>query len=225
MATEGAEDAVAVALADVAIGKDDSDDDAPTKEKRYKVYTKTGDGGSSCLFNMERRSKDDVVFEALGDSDELNVAVGVAREFAQEMSEGALDPTLIERLTEIQSRLLDVGSAVATPLDKSSAGKLKRVDFADAHVDLLEAWIDEYDAALPPLKVFILPSGGRTAVFLHLARTVCRRAERRVVPLVRGGDCPAVIQRYLNRLSDFLFTAARYASMREGRVEAPYKKA
>mmetsp|Transcript_44390 Transcript_44390/g.71233 ORF Transcript_44390/g.71233 Transcript_44390/m.71233 type:complete len:192 (+) Transcript_44390:216-791(+) len=171
----------------------------------FKVYTKTGDDGSSCLYNMERRNKDDAIFEALGDVDELNVAVGIARTFAEEVGAGqdaegdssrpvpGKDPELIARLAEIQSRLLDVGSAVATPLDKSSESKKKRVEFDEAHVDGLEAWIDEYTELLPPLKNFILPSGGKTAAFLHLARTVCRRAERRVVPLVRDEYCPKVI--------------------------------
>ena len=212
---------------------------ATTAAPSFKVYTKTGDNGSSCLFNMERRDKDDAVFEALGDVDELNVAVGVARTFAEEgeavvedngakktssVSPSSSDPELLSRLQQIQSRLLDVGSAVATPLDKSSDWKKRRTEFDECHVDALEAWIDEYDQHLPPLKSFILPSGGKTAVHMHAARTVCRRAERRVVPMVRAGDCPPVIGKYLNRLSDFLYTAARYAAMREGREEMPYKK-
>ena len=201
-----------------------------------KVYTRTGDGGSSCLFNMERRDKDDAVFEALGDVDELNSWLGVARTFAGERSAGCQPPSasdegsdasleLIARLEEVQSRLLDVGSAVATPLDASSDWKKARTAFEEGHVDALEAWIDAYDATLPPLKTFILPGGGRTASALHVARTVCRRAERRVVPLVRDELCPPVVGRYMNRLSDFLYTAARHAAMREGHPEAAYKKA
>ena len=223
----------------------------------FKVYTRTGDGGSSCLFNMERRDKDDAVFEALGEVDEVGVAVGIARTFVEEAWRGdrgfgafastgddapepsgadapsaadglslraAFEP-LADRLAEIQSRLMDVGSAVATPLDKSSDAKKARVAFAEAHVDVVEAWIDEYDARLPALTQFILPGGGRAAAFLHQARTATRRAERRVVPLCRNGDCDAVIGRYLNRLSDFLYTAARFAALAAGAPEGTYCKA
>ena len=223
----------------------------------FKVYTRTGDGGSSCLFNMERRDKDDTVFEALGEVDEVGVAVGIARTFVEEAWRGdggfgarsgpsdangeanlgetpsALDglslraafEPLEQRLAEIQSRLMDVGSAVATPLDKSSEKQKSRVRFADKHVDVVEAWIDEYDAHLPPLANFILPGGGRAAAFLHQARTAARRAERRVVPLVRDGDCDAVVTKYLNRLSDFLYTAARFAAAAFGATETTYCKA
>ena len=218
----------------------------------FKVYTRTGDGGSSCLFNMERRDKDDAVFEALGEVDEVGVAVGIARTFVEEawrgdggfgesnLGESSLGETpsaldglslraafepLEARLAEIQSRLMDVGSAVATPLDKSSEKQKSRVRFADAHVDVVEAWIDEYDVYLPPLANFILPGGGRAAAFLHQARTAARRAERRVVPLVRDGDCDAVVTRYLNRLSDFLYTAARFTAAARGARETTYCKA
>ena len=206
-------------------------DSAPSTEidsggsGKFKLYTKTGDLGSSCLFNMERRDKDDDVFEALGDVDELGVCVGIARTFAEEHV--TPDGEMLARLLEIQSRLLDVGSAVATPLQSSSTAewKARRVEFAEEHITRLEGWIDEYDESLPPLTTFILPSGGKTAVHLHQARTVCRRAERRVVPLVRDGDCDQAVGRYLNRLSDFLYAAARYAAHREGHEELPYKKA
>ena len=200
--------------------------DAPANT--FKVYTRTGDAGTSCLFNMERRDKDDAVFEALGDVDELGVAVGIANVFALECDDPACAPDLAllsERLVEIQSRLLDVGSARRHPLDASSDWKKTRVAFDDDHVDRLEAWIDEYDVRLPPLKNFILPGGGRVSVHLHQARTTARRAERRVVPMVRGGDVAPVIGRYLNRLSDFLYTAARYAAAVSGHAETSYRKA
>ena len=111
----------------------------------------------------------------------------------------------------MQSRLLDVGSAVATPPGSASAAKLQRTRFGAAAVTRLEAAVDALDAALPPLRAFILPSGGRAGAALHAARSVCRRAERAVVPLVRAGEVEPDVGAYLNRLSDYLFAAARTA--------------
>lgn len=220
----------------------------------FKVYTRTGDGGSSCLFNMERRDKDDVIFEALGEVDEVGVALGAAKVWVDELwrlgrcdGEDEIDEVIEEhfdcsseidgltyrqaleplsnRITEIQSRLMDVGSAVATPLDNAPEHKKQRVNFEDKHVDTLEQWIDEYDEHLPPLKNFILPGGNKPAAFLHLARTAARRAERRVVPLARDELIDQVIVKYLNRLSDFLYTAARFVVVVDGSQETIYCKA
>lgn len=193
---------------------------AATTRRAMKIYTKTGDAGASDLYTMERREKDDATFDALGDVDECNVAVGIAREFCVEEKNG-----LAEELAEIQSRLLDVGSRVATPLTTSEARAAARAAFSEAHVEMLERRIDAMSEELPALTSFLLVSGGRASVFLHQARVVCRRAERRCVPLVRRGECPDVVRVYLNRLSDYMFTAARYAAMKAGRAEEPYKKA
>ena len=119
---------------------------------RHKVYTKTGDAGSSSLYNGERRSKDDAFFSALGDVDELNASVGLAREHCDASGVG-----IEAQLVEIQSRLLDAGSAIATPAMSSSPEQLARAAFPVGVVDALESWIDEFDAELPPLKNFILP--------------------------------------------------------------------
>ena len=181
-----------------------------------KVYTRTGDKGESSLYNGERRPKDFQVFEALGDTDELNSMLGAAREFALGVH-GLED--LPEQLEEIQSRLLDVGSAVATPLATSSDAKVARTKFPEASVTALEHWIDEMDEELPPLKNFILPSGGKGPAFLHLARTVCRRAERKVVPLVREESVEPVVGRYLNRLSDCASPPGRGAGLGGGNAE------
>lgn len=150
-----------------------------TEVIKYKVYTKTGDEGTSSLYNGDRAAKDDDIFWALGDTDELNSAVGVAREFCLEADNG-----LVDQLEEIQSRLLDVGSAIATPATSTkSSFKLQRTRFDDLLSGKVEGWIDELDEHLPPLRNFILPSGGKAAAFLHMARTVrvltrlsCRRA-------------------------------------------------
>ena len=120
--------------------------------------------------------------------------------------------------------MLDVGSAVATPLYASSDAMKARAAFSETHVETLEGWIDGMDAELPALSSFLLVSGGKASVFLHQARVVCRRAERRCVPLVRSGAVPDVVRVYLNRLSDYMFTAARFAAMKAGREEEAYKK-
>jgi cob(I)alamin adenosyltransferase len=196
---------------------------APTYQFRgMKIYTKTGDKGTSGLFNGERRPKDDDVFEALGVCDEANAAIGIALELCEE--QGLKD--IAAMLEEISSRMFDVGSAVATPLNTTtSSSKLAHTSFDEKNVEWLERRIDEMDLELPELKNFILPSGGLAASQLHLARTFSRRAERRVWPLIRTEQVDPVVGRYLNRLSDFLFTAARLVSKRTGGVEKIYKKA
>lgn len=193
----------------------------PYKESgKYRVYTKTGDAGTSSLFNMERKPKDDDFFQALGDTDELNANLGVCREYlvAQGLS------TTASQLEEIQSRLFDVGSHIATPRATSSAAQLARTGFSEEHTVQLEKWIDEMEVELPALKNFILPSGGLASAHLHVARAVCRRAERRVVPIVAHGDAEQCVQKYLNRLSDYLFVCARYACLKDGNSETIWKK-
>jgi ATP:cob(I)alamin adenosyltransferase len=152
--------------------------------RRIRVYTRTGDKGTSSLYNGQRAPKDDAVFSALGDVDELNASIGLAREHcARTQPAGGASGTtgvgIEEQLAEIQSRLLDMGTAVATPLDSSSAAALERARFDGvAHAAALEAWIDAMDDALPPLKNFILPvrawtrGEGLPWVALHLLR-VC----------------------------------------------------
>mmetsp|Transcript_1475 Transcript_1475/g.2803 ORF Transcript_1475/g.2803 Transcript_1475/m.2803 type:complete len:212 (-) Transcript_1475:377-1012(-) len=162
--------------------------------KKSPLYTRTGDKGTSMLFNGERRSKSDPTFRALGDQDELNAAVGVAREYSSLSSNG-----LEDKLVEIQCRLFDLGAAVATPINSSSTTKLSRTKFDSANTQVLESWIDELDSTLPPLKNFVIPSGGLCSVHFQLARTVCRRAERSVVALVREGHVDDEVGRYLNR--------------------------
>lgn len=213
---------------------------------RFKIYTKTGDAGTSSLYNGERKSKTDLVFAALGDVDELNACVGVAAEYCRDaappaaamaglrVSEGeggAADatpstapPALLEQLREVQSRLLDVGSAVATPLDTSSERKVSKVAFDAAHIDKVERWIDALDEDLLALTQFILPGGGKAAAHLHVARATCRRAERAVVTL-GDGHVPQEVRKYLNRLSDYFFTAARAAAQTAGEAETTHRKA
>lgn len=183
-----------------------------------KIYTRGGDKGNSSLYNGERRSKSDAVFCALGDTDELSASLGVANEFCT-------DETLRSQITWIQCRLLDIGSAIATPLSTTEdEQKRKYASFDTGEVHQLEGWIDTMEEGLPPLTNFVLYSGGKCSTLLHLARTICRRAERSTTPLVQAGDTPPEVQQYLNRLSDFLFVAARHAAYAEGKPESAYKK-
>ncbi|KAM5238854.1 corrinoid adenosyltransferase MMAB [Ctenodactylus gundi] len=184
-----------------------------------KIYTKTGDKGFSSTFTGERRRKDDQVFEALGTTDELSSAIGFAMELITEKGH-----TFAEELQKIQCTLQDVGSALATPHSSAREAHLRHTAFEAGPILELEQWIDKYSGQLPPLTAFILPSGGKASSALHFCRAVCRRAERRVVPLVQMGETDANVAKFLNRLSDYLFTVARYAAMKEGNQEKIYKK-
>lgn len=205
---------------------------AAAATRGFKIYTRTGDGGSSSLFNGERRSKSDLVFEALGNSDELNAAIGLARAHCETATssgafiQSAVLQQMLPQLDTVQSRLLDIGSAIATPASTSSEKQLERARFGDdgESVLALEEWMDEMDKELPPLRNFILPSGGPAASALHLARAVCRRTERSVTPLVVAEECEPAAGIYLNRLSDYLFVAARFAAQQSGATETAYKK-
>ncbi len=191
---------------------------APARLLSMKIYTKTGDKGTSQLFSGERRDKDDEVFQALGAVDECNAMIGLACEYSGDLSE------LSAQLEEIMSRMFDVGASVATPLDSSSKAKLGRAHFDASHTPRLERWIDAMDEQLPPLTTFILPSGGKCAAHLHVARTLARRAERHVTPLVKSGSTDPEVGKFLNRLSDYLFMAARFAAKQQGFTERTWKK-
>ncbi|XP_048777973.1 corrinoid adenosyltransferase MMAB-like [Ostrea edulis] len=182
-----------------------------------KIYTKTGDKGTSATYTGERRSKDDVIFEALGSTDELSSAIGLAAEFCKHQ-------TLVDQLEQVQCVLQDIGSCVATPHSSAREIHLKNTQFDNTYTTDLEKWIDHYTGELPPLKNFILPSGGHCSAQLHVARSICRRAERRVIPLVRANEVSQEPLKYLNRLSDFLFTAARFSASKEGQEEKVYHR-
>ncbi|KXS17977.1 hypothetical protein M427DRAFT_133117 [Gonapodya prolifera JEL478] len=196
---------------------------ATPASRRFKVYTRTGDKGSSSLYTGERRPKDDAIFEALGTVDEISSSLGLAMEYCEETSNG-----LTSKLERIQCLLQDVNSNIATPRksDKTTSDRLAKTTFDPDGLLVveLEQWIDQLDSSLPPLKNFILPSGGKAAGVLHIARTIARRAERRVVPLVEEEMADRSTQKYLNRLSDFLFIAARFAAHHEGKPEKIYRK-
>jgi len=195
--------------------------DSANPPRKVKIYTKTGDKGTTSLFTGERLPKDTDYFQALGDIDEVNAEIGLAREHCLL----ANIPTLPERLEEIQSRLFDMGAHVATPLSKAPQAHKDRTKFDENAVSVLEQWIDEMDAELPPLRNFILPGGGLASAQLHVARAVARRCERCIVPLVLKEDVTLTVEKYINRLSDFLFVAARYAAHKANKPEMIWKKA
>ncbi|KAL7836207.1 hypothetical protein AOLI_G00274910 [Acnodon oligacanthus] len=190
-----------------------------SEDRIPKIYTKTGDIGFSSTFTGERRPKEDHIFEALGTTDELSSAIGLAREFCLEKGHSFTD-----QLDKIQCVLQDVGSNIATPRSSARESHIKKTKFSSQPVAELESWIDSYTEELPPLTSFILPSGGKSSAALHVARAVCRRAERCVAPIIRSGEADPDVGKYLNRLSDYLFTLARYAALNEGNSERIYTR-
>lgn len=180
-----------------------------------RIYTKTGDEGETDLFGGERVPKDHRRVAAYGDVDELNAALGLAR--------GA-DPADFEDLLlqTIQRDLFTVGAELATPDPARLAKALGGPPLGEAEVTVLEQAIDRLDAGLPPLKAFILPGGSPKGAAFHLARTVCRRAERTVVGLARETPVSPAIRHYLNRLSDLLFVLARAANAHAGAGDQPW---
>ncbi|HEX3159975.1 MAG TPA: cob(I)yrinic acid a,c-diamide adenosyltransferase [Gemmatimonadaceae bacterium] len=174
-----------------------------------KIYTRTGDQGDTGLFGGGRVPKDHVRVEAYGAVDELNASIGLAR---------ALEPMprLDDVLMPIQRDLFAIGALLATPDAEKMRQQLAKARVDEARITELEDAIDAGEAELEPLKAFILPGGTSKASALHVARTVCRRAERRVVQLARDTEIPPLAVIYLNRLSDLLFTLARVANRRAG---------
>ncbi len=176
-----------------------------------RIYTRTGDDGSTGLFGGGRVPKDHPRVAAYGDVDELNAVLGVVRATAPESFRDDL-------LATIQQDLFAIGGHLATPDPERvrRALETEKATLSPERVSLFEQVIDEADSHLPPLKAFILPAGTPKAATLHHARTVCRRAERHVVALAAIDPVPELFVRYLNRLSDLLFTLARLANHQAG---------
>ena len=177
-----------------------------------RIYTRTGDDGSSGLSTGERRLKNDVRFDAIGSVDETNAAIGVARLHVDEY------PDLDLMLGAIQNDLFDLGADLATP-EADTPPAFEPLRILPVQVERLEKEIDYLNRSLAPLTTFVLPGGSAAAAHLHVARTVCRRAERVTVTLARTDGEPVNPEavRYLNRLSDFLFVASRWANDLGGR--------
>jgi cob(I)alamin adenosyltransferase len=180
-----------------------------------KIYTKTGDAGDTGLFGGGRVQKDDVRVEAYGDVDELNAVIGVVRARSP-------FPRIDDLLLSIQRDLFSIGALLATPDRAKMEQHLSKANLGAGRIAELERAIDACDADLEPLKSFILPGGSEKAAALHFARTVCRRAERRVVKLGRETPLPDLVVIYLNRLSDLLFMLARLANKNAGSGEVAW---
>jgi cob(I)alamin adenosyltransferase len=174
-----------------------------------KIYTRTGDEGETGLFGGGRVSKDHPRVSAYGDVDELNSAIGVAR---------ATQPVHFydELMQAIQRDLFAIGGHLATPDPERVEKALEKAELSADRVAQFEATIDAADQELPPLRAFVLPAGTPKAAAFHLARTICRRAERSVVHLSHDAPVPDLFVVYLNRLSDLLFALARLANHRDG---------
>ena len=179
-----------------------------------KIYTRRGDAGKTDLFGGERVDKDAARVEAYGVVDELNACLGAA---AAASEQADLAP-LLER---IQSALFDLGACLATP-DPAHRAKASLPEVTDGDVAELEGYIDRFEAELEPLRSFVLPGGTAAAAAFHVARGVCRRAERRSVALSAAEPVDPPVLSYLNRLSDLLFTLARLENARAGRADVPW---
>ncbi len=181
-----------------------------------RIYTKTGDLGETGLVGGARVPKDSDRIEAYGTVDELNSILGLVRSFLKEIPSREIFDRVDPCLSKIQNILFVVGADLATDPAKSHPNQ---VTIQEKQVTALEGWIDQWQEDLKPLPEFILPGGGKIASFLHLARTVCRRAERIVVRLSRKEAVRGEVIRYLNRLSDLLFVLARWLSAKLGEKE------
>jgi len=182
-----------------------------------RIYTKTGDAGDTGLFGGGRVPKDHPRVEAYGDVDELNAMLGLARSIE-------MMPRIDEVLAPVQRDLFSLGALLATPQPDKVKQQLEKARIDDQRIAQLERAIDEGEAELEPLQAFILPGGTPKSAALHVARTVCRRAERRVIALAHDASVhvPPIVIVYLNRLSDLLFVLARVANRRAGAAEVTW---
>ena len=179
-----------------------------------KIYTKTGDGGTTVLYGGRRVSKSDLRVKAYGSVDEVSALLGLVRSYLQDLS--------IDRdLGRIQNDLFTIGADLATPFEARFREKIDQVSANE--VRILEQMIDVYQAELEPLRSFIVPGGHSVAAWFHYARAVTRRAEREVVELAAGDQINTEVISYLNRLSDLLFTLARVVNRRTGVDETPWR--
>jgi cob(I)alamin adenosyltransferase len=178
-----------------------------------KIYTKTGDKGQTSLIGGTRVPKHHIRIEAYGTVDELNSWVGLLRDTIE-------DNHVKEILVEVQDRLFTIGSHLASDPEKT---KMKLPELKKEDVELFEKEIDEMDKVVPPMKSFVLPGGHSTVSHIHIARCICRRAERCTIHLAENNPVEEIIIQYLNRLSDYLFMLSRKISHDLGAEEIPWK--
>lgn len=176
-----------------------------------KIYTKTGDSGTTGLYGGKRIAKDDLRIEAYGTVDELNSFIGLLNASFNEATQNYL-------LTEVQRRLFTIGSNLASDPEKP----MVTPDIHEADIIMLENAMDTMDQLLEPLKNFILPGGDKAVAYAHVCRTICRRSERRIISLDRESAVDPKIIIYLNRLSDYFFVLSRYIAHANGITEIPW---
>jgi cob(I)alamin adenosyltransferase len=187
-----------------------------------RVYTRTGDDGTTGLADGTRLPKDDIRIEAYGTVDELNAVVGIVLDSLPTHANLNVKGLAVESLLQaIQHDLFNVGGDLATPVENRFQGM---VLVSERETLVLESLIDVMTAELPPLRDFILPAGSASCSALHLARTVCRRAERRAVHLAASCEINPFVIKYLNRLSDFLFVACRFVQLKQHLAEVVWRK-
>jgi len=183
--------------------------------KLNKIYTRTGDDGTTGLADGSRTNKDCFRVRAYGEVDEANSAIGVARLY--------MDNVELDRsLARIQNDLFDLGADLSTPtLEDAKEKESKSLRIIQSQIDRLENELDALNADIAPLKTFVLPGGSKPAAYLHLARAISRRAEREIVAMAREEDINPLALKYINRLSDYLFVAARWCNM-QGRTDVKW---
>jgi cob(I)alamin adenosyltransferase len=196
-----------------------------------KLYTRSGDDGSTGLFGGQRVLKNHPRVEAYGTVDELNAALGLAAAEITRLLGGSEKPWMDSKpsgflqrasaiIAQLQSRLFDIGADLATPEESKHESKVKRI--SDEQIAESERWIDEIDAGNQPMNTFVMPGGTELAARLHLARTICRRAERAIVCLQRDETITPGVLIYINRVSDLLFAMARRANAESGVADVPW---
>jgi cob(I)alamin adenosyltransferase len=196
-----------------------------------KLYTRSGDDGSTGLFGGQRVLKNHPRVEAYGTVDELNAALGLAAAEITRLLGGSEKPWMDSKpsgflqrasaiIAQLQSRLFDIGADLATPEESKHESKVKRI--SDEQIAESERWIDEIDAGNQPMNTFVMPGGTELAARLHLARTICRRAERAIVSLQRDETITPGVLIYINRVSDLLFAMARRANVESGVADVPW---
>ncbi|XP_034239622.1 corrinoid adenosyltransferase-like [Thrips palmi] len=201
---------------------------APPQVHKERV-PRIGDDGFAVTLMGAVKPKDDQIFHAMGSCDELCSFVGLAREYAHDNNH-----TYVEYLKRIQTLLIDISVAISncnynspnsppvSPTVSPSPLSIKGTSFSKRHAAELEEWIEEYSESLPPVEHFVIPGGGQVCAVLHVALSICRRAERKVLPLVRDGNLDPEVLVYLNRLAEFLFVISRVASQADGAIESVY---